>query len=208
MEKPLQLRSHGPELSLSGGAWAPTASSAPAAGVGHLCLGLPCCDEVQQHVPPAIGTLAWQRTDLMGCSMLLSFDMMPDNKNSIAYLSLRCLGTVKASQRFAKPPLAITTLTAYVLYDTCWWSTGTAWWPLTTSQNSNQALFSISYLEAQVTCFLFLFFYLQGTCFFIFTPSVLETKSLGEIPSDFGCWLGDILGHNICTKGSHNSPHW
>ena len=107
---------------------------------------------------PAIGTMAWQRTDLMGCSMLLSFDMMPDNKNSIAYLSLRCLGTVKASQRFAKPPLAITTLTAYVLYDTCWWSTGTAWWPLTTSQNSNQGLFSISYLEAQVTCFLFLFF--------------------------------------------------
>ena len=39
-------------------------------------------------------------------------------------------------------------------------------------------------------------FFLQVTwSFSIFTPSDLEAKSLGEIPSDFGCWLGDILDH-------------
>ena len=38
-------------------------------------------------------------------------------------------------------------------------------------------------------------FFLQVTWpFSIFTPSDLEAKSLGEIPSDFECWLGDILG--------------
>ena len=75
-------------------------------------------------------------------------------------------------------------------------------------------------------------FFLQVTwSFSIFTPSDLEAKSLSEIPSDFGCWLGDILDHsnivicilylskliqvtlcgvfyNICTKGSQNSLHW
>ena len=38
--------------------------------------------------------------------------------------------------------------------------------------------------------------------FSIFTPSHLEAKSLGEIPSDFGSWLGDILGRSniiICN---------
>ena len=30
----------------------------------------------------------------------------------------------------------------------------------------------------------------------IFTPSDLEAKSLGEIPSDFGCWLADIFDHS------------
>ena len=40
-------------------------------------------------------------------------------------------------------------------------------------------------------------FFLQVTwSFSIFTPSDLEAKSLGEIPSDFGCWLGDILDHS------------
>ena len=31
---------------------------------------------------------------------------------------------------------------------------------------------------------------------FIFTPSDLEAKSFGEILSDFGCWLEDILGRS------------
>ena len=40
-------------------------------------------------------------------------------------------------------------------------------------------------------------FSLQVTwSFSIFTPSDLEAKSLGEIPSDFGCWLADILDHS------------
>ena len=77
-------------------------------------------------------------------------------------------------------------------------------------------------------------FSLQVTwSFSIFTPSDLEAKSLGEIPSDFGCWLADILDHSnivicilylskliyryvtlcrifytICTKGSQNYLHW
>ena len=47
----------------------------------------------------------------------------------------------------------------------------------------NQGLFSISYLEAQE-------FYFQVTWpFSDYTPSDLASKSLGGIPSDFGCWL-------------------
>ena len=46
-------------------------------------------------------------------------------------------------------------------------------------------------------------FYLQVTwSFSIFTPSDLRAKLLGEIPSDFGCWLGDILDRSniiICN---------
>ena len=46
-------------------------------------------------------------------------------------------------------------------------------------------------------------FYLQVTwSFSIFTPSDLRAKSLGEIISDFGCWLGDILDRSniiICN---------
>ena len=46
-------------------------------------------------------------------------------------------------------------------------------------------------------------FYLQVTwSFSIFIPSDLRAKSLGEIPSDFGCWLGDILDRSntiICN---------
>ena len=49
--------------------------------------------------------------------------------------------------------------------------------------------FSISYGETQVTWN----FYWP---FSIFTLSDLEAKSLGEIPSDFGCCLGDILGRS------------
>ena len=40
-------------------------------------------------------------------------------------------------------------------------------------------------------------FFLQVTWpFSIFTPSDLEAKSLGKIPSDFGCWFGYILGRS------------
>ena len=46
----------------------------------------------------------------VGGSMLLSWDLTPDNSDGMAYLSLRCLGTVKASLRFAKPLLTTTTL--------------------------------------------------------------------------------------------------
>ena len=75
-------------------------------------------------------------------------------------------------------------------------------------------------------------FFLKVTwTFSIFTLSDLEAKSLGKIPSDFGYWLGDILGrsnivicilylfkfiyvtlysmfYNIRTKGSQNCLHW
>ena len=53
----------------------------------------------------------------VGGSMLLSCDLMPDDSNSMAYLSPRHLGTVKASLRFAKPLPATTTLIAYAQYD-------------------------------------------------------------------------------------------
>ena len=53
----------------------------------------------------------------MGGSMLLSWDLMPDDSDVVAYLSSRYLGTIKASLRFAKPLLATTTPIAYAQYD-------------------------------------------------------------------------------------------
>ena len=53
----------------------------------------------------------------VGGIMLLSWDLMPDDSNGVAYLSSRHLGTVKASLRFAKLLLATTTLIAYAQYD-------------------------------------------------------------------------------------------
>ena len=52
-----------------------------------------------------------------GGSMLLSWDLMPDDSDCVAYLSPRCLGLVKASLRFARPLPATTTLIAYAQYD-------------------------------------------------------------------------------------------
>ena len=75
-------------------------------------------------------------------------------------------------------------------------------------------------------------YFLQITWpFSIFTPSDLKAKSHGEIPSDFSCWLGAILGcsnivicilfcfkfiyvtlcsifYNICSTNSQLSFHW
>ena len=48
--------------------------------------------------------------------MLLSWDLMPDDSDRKAYLSARRLDTVKASLRFAKPLLTMTTLLAYAQY--------------------------------------------------------------------------------------------
>ena len=53
----------------------------------------------------------------LGGSILLSWDLMPDDSDGVAYLSSRHLGTIKASLRFAKPLLATTTLIAYAQYD-------------------------------------------------------------------------------------------
>ena len=53
----------------------------------------------------------------LGGSMLLSWGLMLDDSNGVAYLSLRHLGTVKASLRFAKPLPVTTTLIAYAQYD-------------------------------------------------------------------------------------------
>ena len=53
----------------------------------------------------------------MGGSMLLSWGLMLDDCNGVAYLSPRHLGTVKASLRFAKPLPVTTTLIAYAQYD-------------------------------------------------------------------------------------------
>ena len=50
-------------------------------------------------------------------SMLLSWDLMPNDSNSVAYLSPRHLGTVKVNLRFAKPLPATTTFIAYAQYD-------------------------------------------------------------------------------------------
>ena len=72
----------------------------------------PYLTEVQWHVPQ------WLSVDqFMGGSMLLSWDLMPDDSNGVAYLSSRHLGTIKASLRFPKPLLATTTLIAYAQYD-------------------------------------------------------------------------------------------
>ena len=49
--------------------------------------------------------------------MLLSWDLMPDDSNGVAYLSSRHLGSIKASLRFAKPLLVTTTLIAYAQYN-------------------------------------------------------------------------------------------
>ena len=49
----------------------------------------------------------------VGGSMLLPWDLMPDDNDRRAYLSPRRLGTMKASLRFAKPLPATTTLLAY-----------------------------------------------------------------------------------------------
>ena len=53
----------------------------------------------------------------VGGTMLLSWDLTPDDSDGMAYLSPRPLGTVKASLRFAKPLPAKTTLLAYAQYD-------------------------------------------------------------------------------------------
>ena len=52
----------------------------------------------------------------LGGSML-SWDLMPDVKDGVAYLSPRRLGTVKASLGFTRPLPATTTLIAYAQYD-------------------------------------------------------------------------------------------
>ena len=56
-------------------------------------------------------------TQFLGCTMLLSWDLTPDDSDGMAYLSPRRLGTVKASLRFAKPLPMMTTLLAYTQYD-------------------------------------------------------------------------------------------
>ena len=53
----------------------------------------------------------------MGGSMLLSWGLMPDDSDGVAYLSFRYLGTIKASLRFAKPLLVTTSPIAYAQYD-------------------------------------------------------------------------------------------
>ena len=90
----------------------------------------------------------------------------------------------------------------------------------------NLGPFSIAYLEAQVT---WNFVYKSLDRFL--SSLQLTWKAFGEIPSDFGCLLGDILGrsnivicifylfksiyvtlyhmfYNISTKGGQNSLHW
>ena len=52
-----------------------------------------------------------------GGSMLLAFDLTPDDSDCMAYLSPRRLGTVKASLRFATPLTKTVTLIAYAQYD-------------------------------------------------------------------------------------------
>ena len=53
----------------------------------------------------------------VGGTMLLSWDLTPDDSDGTAYLSPRPLGTVKASLGFAKPLPVKTTLLAYAQYD-------------------------------------------------------------------------------------------
>ena len=53
----------------------------------------------------------------MSGSMLLSWDVMPNDSDGVAYLFPRCLDTMKASLIFAKPLPANTTLIAYAEYD-------------------------------------------------------------------------------------------
>ena len=53
----------------------------------------------------------------VGGSMLLPWDLMPDDSGGMAYLLPRRLGTVKASLRFAKPLPTTMTLLAYAQYD-------------------------------------------------------------------------------------------
>ena len=52
-----------------------------------------------------------------GGSMLLSWDLTPDDSDGTAYVSPRRLGTVKVSLRFARPLRKTTTLIAYAQYD-------------------------------------------------------------------------------------------
>ena len=59
----------------------------------------------------------------VGSSMLLFWDLKPDNSISMAYLSPRCLGTVKSGLRGAMPMPATTTLIAMPSMTTCGWST-------------------------------------------------------------------------------------
>ena len=49
--------------------------------------------------------------------MPLSWDLMPNDSDGVAYLNTWCLGTVKASLRFAKPLPVTTTLIAYAQYE-------------------------------------------------------------------------------------------
>ena len=49
--------------------------------------------------------------------MLLSWDLMPDDCDGVAFISPRCLGTMKTSLRFAKPLPTTTTLIAYAQYE-------------------------------------------------------------------------------------------
>ena len=53
----------------------------------------------------------------MGGSMLLPWDLTPDDSDGMAYLSPRRLGIVKASLRFTKPLPPLPTLLAYAQHD-------------------------------------------------------------------------------------------
>ena len=53
----------------------------------------------------------------VGDTMLLPWDLRPDDSDGMAYLSPRCLGTVEASLRFTKPVPTMTTLLTDAQYD-------------------------------------------------------------------------------------------
>ena len=120
-KKSLQLRTFGAEFGLHGCGWTPTTGPALAARLyaNHLCRDLPCPADVQWHVPQWLEhwSNVLSANQFVGGSMLSSWDLMPNDSDGVAYLNPWCLGTVKASLRFAKPLPVTTTLIAYAQYD-------------------------------------------------------------------------------------------
>ena len=114
----LQLRTYRTEFSLPGCQWTPTTGPALAARL----YARPLCETFHALLKfsgmyPSYWSNRMSVEHFVGGIMLLSWDLMPDDSNGVAYLSPKHLSTVKASLRFAKLLLATTTLIAYAQYD-------------------------------------------------------------------------------------------
>ena len=109
-----QFHTYGLEFGLPGCGCMTTTSQALTAGLWarHVCRDLPA-----SGMYPSDWSNGMSAKQFVGGSMLLSWDLTPDDREGVANLSPRCLGMVKVSLRFGRPLLATTSLIPYAQYD-------------------------------------------------------------------------------------------